>query len=75
MAKYQLTKEATTDLYNIWNYTYTAWSEVQADKYYSQLVSAFSYIAKKDGMVGKEYDEILIVRILHERMDYKSRLQ
>ena len=57
------------------------------------------YIAKKDGLVGKEYDEILfglrgypfgrhiifftvlktddilIVRILHERMDYKSRLQ
>ena len=32
MAKYELTKEATEDLYRIWDYTVDTWSEQHADK-------------------------------------------
>ncbi len=32
MAKYKLTNKAVKDLANIWNYTFEAWSERQADK-------------------------------------------
>lgn len=46
MAKYSLTQKALEDLYKIWDYTVDAWSESQADKYYSELVSPFKRIAE-----------------------------
>lgn len=58
MAKYELTREATDDLYRIWDYTVDTWSEQQADKYYSQLVSSFRMIAEKPTGSGKSYDAI-----------------
>ncbi len=94
MAKYDFSREAAEDLYNIWEYTVDTWSENQADKYYAILDSAFAEIAKAPGKTGKPCDEImpglrayhvrrhmvfytiqdngraLIVRILHEKMDY-----
>ena len=99
MAKYELTKEATEDLYRIWDYTVDTWSEQQADKYYSQLIASFRMIAEKPTETGKSYDVIypglkgervgkhivffiprndkatLIVRVLHEKMDFKRHLQ
>ncbi len=96
MANYHLTNKAVADLSDIWNYTFDAWSEKQADKYYLMLLNTCKEVAKKPEL-GKKYDsvypallgykadqhiifytaadkEIVIVRILHNRMDLKSRL-
>ena len=94
MAKYDITKEATEDLYKIWAYTVDTWSEEQADKYYALLEAGMNELAGAPQRIGKQFDEIypglrayhvrrhllfytiqtngrpLIVRILHERMDY-----
>ena len=98
MARFDITKEATDDLYKIWEYTVDTWSEEQADKYYSELIASFEVIAASPLNIGKPFDEIipgirghhvrrhmvfyatqangrvLIVRILHERMDYPRHL-
>ena len=59
MVKYNITKEAVEDLYNIWNYTVDTWSEEQADKYYDGLNTAISKIASAPLLNGKPFDEIL----------------
>ncbi len=98
MAKYFLTNKAVADLSTLWDYTYEAWSENQADKYYKLLIDSFQEISKNLG-IGKNYDEIdsailglrvgkhiifyrviksaeiEILRILHQRMDLKSRME
>ena len=98
MAKYDITKEATEDLYRIWEYTVDTWSEEQADTYYALIESGMDKVAEVPEQVGKPYDEIfpglrgyhvrrhmlffvlqdngraLIVRILHEKMDYARHL-
>ena len=94
MAKYDITKEATEDLYRIWEYTVNTWSEQQADTYYALLESGMNEAAEAPERIGKPYDDIypglrayhvrrhmlfyilqengrvLIVRILHEKMDF-----
>lgn len=94
MAKYDITKEVTEDLYKIWAYTVDTWTEEQADKYYALLEAGMNEVADAPERIGKPYDEILpglrayhvrrhmlfytvqangkvlIVRILHEKMDY-----
>ena len=57
MAKFNLTNNAVKDLTDIWNYTFEAWSESQADNYYKLLLNACSSIAKKPE-IGKVYEEI-----------------
>ncbi|WP_161890081.1 type II toxin-antitoxin system RelE/ParE family toxin [Pontibacter russatus] len=57
MAKYTLTNKAVEDLSEIWNYTYEAWSEKQADKYYELIIAACQEIAENPTS-GKNYDEI-----------------
>ena len=52
MARYDITKEATDDLYGIWEYTVDTWSEDQADKYYAILEAAFNEIASAPGANG-----------------------
>jgi len=45
MAQFKLTNNAVKDLSDIWNYTFDAWSESQADKYYineSYIIRAFN---------------------------------
>jgi toxin ParE1/3/4 len=98
MAKYFLTNKAVEDLSKIWDYTYEAWSENQADKYYLTLIDSFKEIAEHPEM-GKKYheiehyilglsvnrhiifyrivkaNEIEVLRILHERMDLKNRME
>ena len=59
MAKYDITKEASDDLYKIWEYTFDTWSETQADKYYATLESAFAEIASSSDRIGKPYDVIM----------------
>lgn len=97
MAKFKFTRKAIEDLSAIWEYTFEAWSEKQADNYYRLLLNACSELAKNPKS-GKEYNEIHpdlygkpvskhlifyrkidystieIIRILHERMDLKTKL-
>ena len=98
MGKYSLTKEAAEDLYRIWEYTVDTWSERQADKYYTTLISAFKKLADNPLNTGKSYElihaglwglsvgkhvvfflvqesgDVLIVRILHSKMDFMRHL-
>lgn len=97
MAKFDISPQATEDLFEIWEYTVSTWSENQADKYYATLISAIEEIGN-NRKKAVSYDEIvpglkafhvrkhmvffviqgngrpLIVRILHERMDYTRHL-
>ena len=96
MAKYELSNSAVADLSNIWDYTFEAWSEKQADKYYNILIETCNKIAQAPD-IGKTYDPIgpdilgfrinrhiifyrvavngiIILRILHQQMDLKSRI-
>lgn len=98
MAKYRFTKKAVEDLSFIWHYTFDAWSEAQADKYYAMIIDCCQKVANNP-LLGKQYEqvknnllgfkagrhiifyqtitksEIEIIRILHERMDLKSRIR
>lgn len=57
MADYILSNKAIEDLSTIWNYTYDAWSELQAEKYYFMLLGTCQDLA--DGQIsGKSYPEI-----------------
>lgn len=97
MAKVILRQEAIDDLNDIWIYTFSEWSEKQADKYYDALEFACFQIGQNPDL-GKEYDgistnllglrtgkhiifyqvinkdRIEVIRILHERMDLKNRI-
>lgn len=57
MAKFHLSNRAVDDLSDIWLYTYSEWSEGQADKYYSSLLSSCQEIADNQNL-GKVYPEI-----------------
>ena len=39
MTKYFLTNKANEDLDEIWEYTFDEWSEMQADKYYFEILN------------------------------------
>ncbi len=54
---YQLTVKATEDLTDIWQYTFHAWSESQADKYFSELIEACQILANNPNL-GKNYPNI-----------------
>lgn len=97
MAKYHLTNKATSDLLDIWDYTYETWPKDQAEEYYNKLIEACEYISE-NAPIGKEYsevkngllglkvgrhiifsrplneNEVMIIRILHERMDLEDRI-
>ena len=57
MAEYELTNKAVEDLADIWEYTLHRWSEMQADKYYRQLLERCQDIADKPEL-GKNYNGI-----------------
>jgi toxin ParE1/3/4 len=57
MANYILTNKAVEDLSNIWDYTFEAWSETQADKYYSMLLDSCQELADEK-LRGKNYPEV-----------------
>mgnify|MGYP000016380254 FL=1 len=98
MSKFYLTNKANDDLDEIWEYTFDEWSEMQADKYYFEILNCCQLIAENQNL-GKIYSEIdnnlfgylinkhiifyqtiskfeiLVVRILHTKMDLKSRIK
>ena len=57
MAEYKLTNSAVEDLSKIWDYTFEAWSEKQADNYYEGLISNCQEIAENPNL-GKYYKGI-----------------
>lgn len=57
MAKYFLTNKAVQDLSEIYEYTYTAWSETQAEKYYLELID-FCQMLSENPNIGKSYPSI-----------------
>ena len=57
MANYILSNKAVDDLSSIWNYTFDAWSEKQADKYYNLLFESCQELAGAK-VSGKHYPEI-----------------
>ena len=98
MPKVRYSNKAVEDLSSIWDYTFTQWSENQADEYYTMLISACnrllypsvisnrSYEEISEGLLGVkaghhlifynilENDDVMIIRILHDRMDIKQHL-
>ena len=57
MTKYFLTNKANEDLDEIWEYTFDEWSEMQADKYYFEILNCCQLIAENQNL-GKIYSEI-----------------
>ena len=57
MPNYTLSNKAVEDLSSIWNYTFDAWSEKQADKYYNLLLDSCQELAGAK-ISGKHYPEI-----------------
>lgn len=47
MSRYVFTRKALEDLAGIWSYTYDYWSEIQADKYYSNILETCHQLAEK----------------------------
>jgi len=77
MAKVILRQETIDDLTDIWNYTFQAWSENQADKYYATIKFTCKEIGENPDIIVYHQiseDEVEIIRILHERMDLKNRI-
>ena len=58
MVRYRLTNKAVADLSNIWNYTYSKWSEDQADKYYQMLLDTCQQIADNPDL-GRNYSIVI----------------
>ena len=57
MFSYKLSNKAVKDLSSIWDYTFETWSEIQADKYYNELIRNCKELSKNQ-LLGKNYDEI-----------------
>lgn len=55
MAKYFFSNEAVEDLSEIWNYTFSTWSEKQADTYYKLILNSCNELARNPSL-GKEYE-------------------
>lgn len=98
MPRVRYSNKAVEDLTSIWEYTYSQWSENQADEYYAMLIASCNrllypsivscrcYAEIADGLFGAkagyhlifynilDNEDIMIIRILHERMDIKRHI-
>ncbi len=57
MDKIRFTNKSVDDLTRIWNYTYSEWSESQADKYYNMLIDSCEELANNPTS-GRSYPQI-----------------
>lgn len=55
--KYKISKEALSDLENIWLYTFETWSSEQADRYYNLIIDEIEFISRSPNS-GKDYSNI-----------------
>ena len=58
MAKVRYSNKAVEDLTSIWEYTFSEWSESQADEYYEMLISACNRLLYPYIISNRSYDEI-----------------
>ena len=58
MARYKLSRKAIADLDEIWDYTVAAWSESQAEKYYSQIVESIMGLSSLPNGKSRSYDVV-----------------
>lgn len=54
---YKISKEALTDLENIWFFTLENWSIEQADRYFELIINEIEYISENPHS-GKDYTHI-----------------
>ncbi len=68
MGKYILSQKAKEDISDIWEYTFEAWSEEQADKYFLLLHEGFELISTnpKIGLIKREVDDSLYEFTIHK---------
>lgn len=52
--KYKITKEASSDLEEIWFYTFQNWSLEQADRYINLIIDEIEYLTEKPNS-GNDY--------------------
>ena len=57
MTKFIFSNKAVEDISDIWNYTFDVWSELQAEKYYNQLIDSCQELGAGK-VFGKSYSEI-----------------
>lgn len=53
MGKFRLSNKALIDLNAIWEYTYTNWSEYQADQYFRMLIETCQGLANNPNLTPK----------------------
>ena len=58
MPKVRYSNKAVEDLSSIWEYTFTKWSENQADEYYAMLISACNRLLYPSVISNRSYEEI-----------------
>ena len=58
MPKVRYSNKAVEDLSSIWDYTFTQWSENQADEYYSMLISSCNRLLYPSVISNRSYEEI-----------------
>lgn len=54
--KYRISKQAISDLNNIWVYTFHKWSKEQADRYYDLIIEEIEFIAD-NYLIGKSAEQ------------------
>jgi toxin ParE1/3/4 len=55
--KYKISQEASSDIENIWRYTFKNWSLEQADKYYNLIMAEIEYLAENPKS-GTDYSKV-----------------
>ena len=63
MVRFKLTNKAVEDLSKIWEHTFEAWSEKQADNYYEMLISNCQEIANNPDFRKKTTTELLKISL------------
>ena len=66
MPKVRYSNKAVEDLSSIWEYTFSEWSESQADEYYEMLISACNRLLYPSIISNRSYDEINFTGICYQ---------
>lgn len=56
-SNFRISKSALNDLRIFWTYTVNTWSQVQAKRYYSQIMDEINYLASYPS-IGKQLDDV-----------------
>jgi toxin ParE1/3/4 len=55
--KYKISQEASSDIENIWLYTFKNWSLEQADRYFNLIMDEIEYLTENP-MSGTDYSKV-----------------